>query len=199
MPPGATPSDPGPLERLFMKRGRFKSWTNMRDPLMHDGTFVQAIARIIDGSGLDAKTRKILGFPPATPEGLHLRRHLRRHLNEVAGGWEDGAPEWVEYASNLIRQIGIEEELINDTWRHWSEPGSGGRSGHIKKKKKKKKGVPIDANRGTGLTVDAMGADDAVDSVSGDATDPVFLRQLAGWLQQMDKNPAVQMIMFNLD
>jgi hypothetical protein len=44
-----------------------------------------------------------------------------------------------------------------------------------------------------------MGPDDAVDSISGDATDPAFLRQLAGWLQQMDKNPAVQMIMFNMD
>jgi len=146
--------------------------------------------------GLEQKIRKILG--PAQEDGGNFFYYLGQHLNLVSRSWALGSPEWVEYASNLIRQAGIEEEFINykkeyPAWAavHATPPADEPRQPGDP--------VPIDANTGTDLAVDAMGADDAVDSVSGDVTDPVFLRQLAGWLQQMDKNPAVQMIMFNLD
>jgi hypothetical protein len=153
--------------------------------------------------GLEKKIRKILGpLPSGDDDKGNFHYYIGKHLNLAARQWSLGAPEWVKYASDLIRQAGIEREFINyapSVPIKWETPLT---KQQIRAKAKGKGGtrrVPIDANTGTELAVDAMGPDDAVDSISGDATDPAFLRQLAGWLQQMDKNPAVQMIMFNMD
>lgn len=147
--------------------------------------------------GLEQKIRKILGRGP-DDDGGNFFYYLGQHLNLVSRQWSLGAPEWGKWASDLIRQAGIEEEFIN--YKPYVPPPLDPSSLAPTDEPGRQPGdpVPVDTNTGTDLTVDAMAGDDVVDSRSGDVTDPTFLRQLAGWLQKMDKNPAVQMIMYNL-
>ena len=207
------------LESLFIGNTRYgvSRPTHARLNLQKD---INTLAEEIPG--LEQKIRKILGpssyDPPPRGWGpWNLYQFLGNHVDDVYKKTklkpdydEDGmlipgtmgmTQEWAEFGLDLIRQAGIEEEILNLN-RSLEEA----EKERLAKEEAEKEAaellgpqVPIDTNTGTGLTVDAMGADDAVDSVSGDATDPVFLRQLAGWLKKMDKNPAVQMIMFNMD
>lgn len=186
-----------PLESLFRGYARYglTNWErgfNFRDDI---DTLVKEIP------GLEQKMRKILGPSPKgpVPEGgdHSFSEFFGTHVRPVAKKEQ----EWAEFGLDLIRQAGIEEEILN-----LNQSSKEAQKDRLAKEKAEKEAaelhrpqVPIDANTGTDLSVDAMGADDAVDSVSGDATDPAFLRQLAGWLKKMDKNPSVQMIMFNMD
>lgn len=207
------------LESLFIGNARYgltnwKNWINIEDDIV---TLAEEIP------GLEQKIRKMLGPSPEGPVppgwgprdfdeffGTHVRVVTKKATPPKEYD-EDGmlihasvnvmTQEWAEFGLDLIRQAGIEEEILNLN-RSLEEA----EKERLAKEEAEKEAaellgpqVPIDTNTGTDLTVDAMGADDAVDSVSGDATDPVFLRQLAGWLKKMDKNPAVQMIMFNMD
>ena len=228
MPPaGSKPSKKAsvPLESLFRGNARYgltndKAWFNLKKD-------IDTIAKEIPG--LEQKIRKILGpspepLPPGwSPRDLYefLGTHMRavykktRYKDPLPGeeaaehrrttkgwGWRMAmTQEWAEFGLDLIRQAGIEEEILNLN-RSLEEA----EKDRLAKEKAEKEAaellrpqVPVDTNTGTDLSVDAMGADDAVDSVSGDATDPAFLRQLAGWLKKMDKNPAIQTIMFNMD
>ena len=160
-----------------------------------------AIVKIVQNRpDLEGTIRKILGPLPErdAKQARTFEKFVRIHLDIVQQPMSHGSPEWVEFASDFIRQAGIEAEFIDQAERQRRGPKRDAQ-GFIIEPDDPKTGVPIDANTGTDLAVDAMGADDMVDSISGDATDPAFLRQLAGWLQQMDKNPAVQTIMYNLD
>lgn len=188
----------GPLESLFRGNARY-GLTNWERGFNFRDDIVDTLAKEIPG--LEQKIRKILGPSPRPPPPdagpLSFSEYLGTHVRPIAKKEQ----EWAEFGLDLIRQAGIEEEILN--LNQSSEQAQKDRLAKEKAEKEAAKlsrpQVPIDANTGTDLSVDAMGADDAIDSVSGDATDPAFLRQLAGWLKKMDKNPSVQMIMFNMD
>ena len=166
-----------------------------------------AIIKIVKNNpGLEETIRRALEALGPLPErdakqAKTFEKFVRIHLDEAqySKGMGNGSPEWVEFASDFIRQTGIEAEFIDQAERQRRGPKRD-TQGFIIEPDDPKTGVEIATNVGTDLTVDAAaGPDDVVDSISGNATDPAFLRQLAGWLQQMDKNPAVQTIMYNLD
>ena len=164
-----------------------------------------AIIKIVKNNpGLEATIRKALEALGPLPErdakqAKTFEKFVRIHLDIVQQPMRHGSPEWVEFASDFIRQAGIEAEFIDQAERQRRGPKRDAQ-GFIIEPDDPRTGVKIEANVGTALTVDAAASpDDVVDSISGNATDPAFLRQLAGWLQQMDKNPAVQTIMYSLD
>ena len=167
-----------------------------------------AIIKIVKNNpGLEGRIRKALEALGPLPERdvkqakKSFEKFIRIHLDEAqySKGLKHGSPEWAEFASDFIRQAGIEAEFIDQAERQRRGPKRDSQ-GFIIEPDDPKTGVEIATNVGTDLTVDAAASpDDVVDSISGNATDPAFLRQLAGWLQQMDKNPAVQTIMYNLD
>ena len=182
------------LESLFGKNGFYDSSMMVS----------HAIIKIVKNNpGLEETIRRALEALGPLPErdakqAKTFEKFVRIHLDIVQQPMRHGSPEWVEFASDFIRQAGIEAEFIDQAERQRRGPKRDAQ-GFIIEPDDPKTGVPIDSNTGTDLAVDAMGAVDMVDSISGDATDPAFLRQLAGWLQQMDKNPSVQTIMYNLD
>lgn len=189
-----------PLESLFRGNARYGLTNWLRGFNFRDD--IDTLAKEIPG--LEQKIRKILGPSPkgpVPPGGDHsFSEFFGTHVRAITKN-PAMTQEWAEFGLDLIRQAGIEEEILN-----LNQSSEEAEKDRLAKEKAEKEAaelprpqVPIDANTGTDLSVDAMGADDAVDSVSGDATDPAFLRQLAGWLKKMDKNPSVQMIMFNMD
>ena len=64
--------------------------------------------------GLEKKIRKILGpLSSGDDDKGNFHYYIGKHLNLAARQWSLGSPEWVKYASDLIRQAGIEREFIN--------------------------------------------------------------------------------------